>query len=70
MAELVDVAVRAGQGWGASVMNDSSSALRQPTLPSRLQTFTAGQLTSDRRGNKTLHADVVLPRPNAKALDQ
>ena len=53
-----------------SLMNDSSIALRQPTLPSRLQTFTAGQLTSDRRGNKILHADVVLPRPNAKALDQ
>jgi hypothetical protein len=52
------------------VMNDSSSALGQPAIPSRLQTFTTGQLTRDRRANEILHADVVLSGPYAKALDQ
>lgn len=52
------------------VMNDSSSALGQPTLSSRLQSFTASQFTGDRGGQEVLHAGVVLSGPNAKALDQ
>ena len=52
------------------VMNDSSSALGQPTLSSRLQSFTASQLTRDRGGQEVLHAGAVLAGPNSQPLDQ
>ena len=51
-------------------MNDSSCALRDPTLASRFQTFAASQFAGDCRTNKILHADVVLAGPNLQSLDQ
>ena len=63
---LADVAVPVGQGWGVLAMNDSSSALSQPTLASRFQTFATSQFASDRRTNEILHTDVVLAGPNPK----
>jgi hypothetical protein len=51
-------------------MNDSSSALSQPTLASRFQTFATSQFASDRRTNEILHADVVLAGANSQPLDQ
>ncbi len=67
---IADVAVRAGRGWGVMAMNDSSSALREPTLASRFQTFATSQFASDRSTNEILHTDVVLAGPNPQSLDQ
>ncbi len=67
---MADVAVRAGRGWGVMAMNDSSSALREPTLAARFQTFATSQFASDRSTNEILHADVVLAGPNPQSLDQ
>lgn len=47
-----------------------SSALRQPTLASRFQTFATNQFATDRGTNETLHNDVVLAGPNPQPLDQ
>ena len=65
-----DVAVPVGRGWGVLTMNHSSSALRQPTLASRFQTFATSQFAGDRRTNEILHTDVVLAGPNPQSLDQ
>ena len=51
-------------------MNDSSSALRQPTLPSRLQTLSTSQFAINRRTHEILHTDVVLAGPNPQPLDE
>ncbi|TPW13866.1 MAG: hypothetical protein FD127_1777 [Acidimicrobiaceae bacterium] len=67
---LADVAVQAGRGWGALAMNDSSSALREPTLAARFQTLATSQFASDRSTNEILHTDVVLAGPNPQSLDQ
>jgi hypothetical protein len=67
---MADVAVRAGRGWGVLAMNDSSSALRGPTLATRFQTFATSQFASDRSTNEILHTDVVLAGPNPQSLDQ
>ena len=67
---IADVAVRAGRGWGVMAMNDSSSALREPTLAPRFQTFATSQFASDRSTNEILHTDVILAGPNPQSLDQ
>lgn len=67
---VADVAVPAGRGWGVLAMNDSSSALREPALAARFQTFATSQFARDRSTNEVLHADVVLAGPNSQSLDQ
>ena len=65
-----DVAGRGGRGWGVKTMNDSSSALCQPTLASRFETFATSQFAGDRHTNEILHTDVVLAGANPQSLDQ
>ncbi len=67
---LADVALPAGQGWGVSLMKDSSVALGQPVRSSRLQTLATVELPRNRRSDEVLHADVVLAGPKPQPLDQ
>ena len=54
---MADVAVRAGRGWGVLAMTGSSSALREPTLAARFQTFATSQFASDRSTNEIWDRD-------------